>query len=367
MSFNVELFFESNFDLGQIFDIKIDTSKIEYSIAANKIKINSNAYGFGFHLLRLKTLQPLAADQYIKFTSVLVNGADIKQNLYLAFSDVNGVITGNTILSHRTDNWTLPFGNPVSWWLVECATTIKDKDFSQDLYKDNRIYYPESVTLDESYPKVLQDFFKYNFGFLIHDKSELDTPFNKSTVPYAPLKNFKYDHDGLLAELLDNIEMFQTSEYKPVQTTYTLDENKNKISLPWQILGYKIGASPEFLTHLPNVTKLIKQVENDGVTVLVAFLSAVHPKSVVHIHSDKSLIPNIDKQYKSGCCEIYIPLGWDDNSYFKLDKVGLIPHDDGAYIVNNTDVYHATINNSDKPRFTIGLMCEFPDNFNKYL
>lgn len=367
MSFNVELVFESNFTVDQNFDIKINNVSVDYTITNNKIGINSDSIGFGLHLLKLKTTHPLLENQYIKFTSALVNDADVKQNLYLAFSNVNGVITGNTILSHRTDNWTLPFGNPVSWWLVECANATKGLDFKYDIYKDNCVYYPESITLDESFPKVLQDFFKHNFGFLIHNKNELTNPFNKSSVPYTPLRNFKYDYSGLLTELQDHVEMFHESAYRPAQTTYKMDINKNKISLPWQLLGYKIGASPEFLTHLPKVTELIKQIENDGVTILVVFLSAVHPKSVVHIHSDKTLIPQNDKQYKSGCCEIYIPLGWDDNSYFKLDKVGLIPHNDGAYLVNNTDIHHATINDSEQTRFTIGIMCEFPDNFNKYL
>jgi len=358
----IEIIYKSIAQIDKNLKITINNIEVDYTVDKNKIII-TNEILFGLNLLKINS--DLTNDQSLEFTTALINGTDLRQAFYLSFSESDNKKFNNTILNKTVSNWILPFGNPVSWWICECNRLIGNSNFGKNLYENNMIYYPESIVLDSGYSNLNCEFFKYNFGFSIHNKTELLHPFNNKTVPYIQLTNFKYDAEGILDEFIANTESFDHSPYSPIQNSYTRD--KKKISVPWQILGARNGESREFLKNFPLISNLVKRLENDNVKVLVIFLSKVHAKSTVDPHADKTLIINDVTEYKSGCCEIFLPIGWDSDSYFKFDRVGLIPHNNGAYLLNNVDIVHASVNNSNKTRYTIGFMCEFPENFNKYL
>ena len=53
---------------------------------------------------------------------------------------------------------------------------------------------------------------------------------------------------------------------------------------------------------------------------------------------------------------------WTHESYFKLDGVGHLPTD-SAFVINNTDFLHGTINPTNNVRYILGICCEFNDNY----
>ena len=96
-----------------------------------------------------------------------------------------------------------------------------------------------------------------------------------------------------------------------------------------------------------------------NIKVLHAFIGAVDPGSYVAPHCD-DFYKNVDS-YKNtaGVAQFFIPIGWQSGNVFKFANVGNIPTNNGAFLVNNSDYMHGSINQSDSTRYTIGVYCEF--------
>jgi hypothetical protein len=268
-------------------------------------------------------------------------------------------------LNDYHQNWNLPFGNPISWWLSECATKIPNNMYGQNLADTLEVHYPESIKVNDTYPALIQDFFNYNFGFYLYSKDLKNNPLNNIKIPYVKIK-LDYNEQELFQEFNKNIDVFNNNEYTPKQNTYNLKES----NLPmWEVYRTTLGPTQNYNPNIfPCYTKLLKFIESQGAVIGLSFIALSKPGSFV--------APHIDDYYNQvdflpdqiGCCKIWVPIGWEDGNYFKLNKVGLIPHNQGAYLFNANQFVHASVNQSNKHRFTIGVNCKFTNNnFLKYI
>lgn len=328
------------------FAVYVDDVQQTFSVTEDLISFETDI-SYGFHQLAISCNSP------IKFLDVTVDGVSIKHTLYLSHCD-------NQLTTEITQGtWILPFGNPVSWWLSACAKKFSNGVYGTNLYDSYEIYYPESVCLKETYPKILRDFFKHNFGFHSHPK-KID-PIHSTQVPYVNL-NIKYNETALLAEFTKNLSLIEQHAYKPSQ----VDSTQPK---PWQVamVIYPGETTPSISnTDFPEFFKLLESI--DGIDIGWAFIGALEPGSYVLPHVD-DLYTYVDSVKDCvGCCQIYIPIGWGLGNYFKFNEVGLIPFDQGAILAGTTDFTHASVNDSDTIRYTIGIICKtMTKEFQKYI
>jgi hypothetical protein len=328
------------------FVTKIDKLPHDYVVHDNTITIDADI-SHGFHTLEITVQQPT------KFIDVEINGVSVKHTLYL------GYIDDQLTTEVKQGTWVLPFGNPVSWWLAECNTKFPNNVYGTDLNASYNIYYPQSIILGNQYPKVLRDFFEYNLSFHAHTK-DLD-PRHSTEVPFVAL-NIEYDEAQLLEEFDRNLSLIEQHAYKPKQVT--ADQPK-----PWQVaMAIYPGTDTATISEqdFPEFFKLLSSIK--GIEVGWAFIGALEPGSYVLPHID-DLYAYIDSVKDCvGCCQIYIPIGWKKGNYFKFDSAGLVPFDRGAILAGTTDFTHASVNDSDSIRYTIGIICKtMTDEFKQYL
>lgn len=336
-------------------NIKIDNTQVGYKITNGEIVIECDVT-FGFHFLKIQTNFAFdSVEDKIQITDVLVNGASIRQMMYLGFYP-GETRRYTTIINHKDSEWHLPFGNPVSWWMSECMVKIPNKSYGSDLNESLEILYPGSIDLPDNFPQVIKDFFKFNFGFTAYNKEELKTPLHNLNIPYLPV-SIEYDEQALYKEFMDNLEYLQSEKYVPGQNKYN-EHEINNYSKPWYIdlavVDSKITVAQQ---QFPEFYKLVNSIK--GVDVKLSFIGTLYPNSYIAPHVD-DLYKHVDYMGGvKGLSQIFIPIGWTENNYFKASGVGLIPYQQGALLFANSRIPHASVNCSDIIRFTIGLMCEF--------
>jgi hypothetical protein len=336
------------------FDISINDAPVKFQIDSNNLIIDHDVL-FGLNLLEITLTQ----GSKVILTGLTLNGVSSRQTLYLSYYENPN--TNSTWLTEQHKKLIIPFGNPMSWWLAECARKIPNTYYGSNLYETFDIFYSKSIDVDESFPKLLQDFMKYNLGFHVNKK---DSPIlhNKS-LPWVKI-NLKYDEQQLFQEFYSNIKLLENNYYKPKQNQYNKKdpENLKLWEVAMAIHSNKDKAITEFQKQdLPCFFKLIEQIESMGVEIIHAFIGTVYPNSYVAPHSDDFYKNTILYEGTSGCSQFFIPIGWKDNNHFKFDNVGFLPYEHGAYLVNNSDFMHGSINNSDVVRFTIGIYCRFTE------
>lgn len=303
---------------------------------------------YGFYTLTVYASSP------VKIENVIVDGVSIKHTLYLGH--VDGRLTTDIVPG---EEWSVPLINPVSQQLASCFSKFPNKSYGTNLYATHDIYYPESIQLPESYPKHLRDFFSLNFDF--HANLKADNPLHNKEVPYVRL-NIEYNEDALLAEFKRNQHIIEEHEYKPVQ----VEPNMPK---PWQVaMVYYPGRSVPTLGEkdFPELFKLINSIE--GIEIGWAFVGSLEPGSYVLPHIDDVYAYTASVKDCYGCCQIYIPIGWEEGNYFKFHNVRLVPVNQGAILANTTSFTHASVNTSTRTRYTIGIICKFKNkDFLKYV
>lgn len=318
----------------------------DISVTESEIVIDHQLL-FGFHKLAI------TVDTAIKILDVIVDGVSVKNTLFLGYSD-NGLTT-----EIQSGTWYLPFGNPVSEWIANCAKKIPNGSYGTDLYQNYEIFYPDSIRLDQKYPKILRDFFEYNFDFHLYKKTT--NPLHAVDVPYVGL-NLPYNETALLNEFTKNLHLIEQHAYKPKQ----VQPGQPK---PWQVamVIYPGSTTPTVdEKQFPEFFKLLRSI--DGIEIGWVFIGALVSGSYVLPHVDDLYAYESSVKDCYGCCQIYIPIGWKPGNYFKFHNTGLVPYDQGAILANTTNFSHASVNDSDSIRYTIGIICKFKNTeFLKYV
>ena len=343
-------------------DVLINDIPTDHVIDNDRIVIKSNVPS-GVNLL---TLRAKDHDQQllIKLKDFILNEVSARQTLYLAYTE-QPKKTCSTWMTELSNSLVIPFGNPMSWWLTVCASKIPNKEYGSNLYEKYQIFYPESVDVADPIPKLVKDFMKHDFNFHVVDISQMSDPVRNHLVPFVKV-NLKYNEDVLYNEFLKKIDLLNSSDYAPKQNSYNNKETQT--ANPWRVsMAVKTNNTNDWKSTIqysyedfPNLYSLLEQIDSiGGIRIVHAFVGQVDSGSYVAPHIDDLYQYHPSYTMTDGCSNFYIPIGWTVGNYFKFSSVGLVPYDQGALLINNSQFTHASVNSSDKIRFTIGVSCEF--------
>jgi len=351
-------------------ELIINKQLVNYQIVDSTIVIDTDIAEFGLNLLNIRLVSP-PENFLLKIKDFILNKVSSRQTLYLTFCQQQGKNVCTTWLTDRDNFITIPFGNPISWWLGECAKKIPNSLYGTNLYDKFEIFYPESIKIDNKFPRLMQDFMKHNLGFYIVLKEEYSKPIHNKKIPYLRI-NLEYDEHALFKEFSENINLLESDDYAPKQNEYNKGEveklelwqismavrtNKTKNNIGWKdTIIYRQDQFPVFY-------KLLEQITNiNGIRIIHAFIGQVKSYSYVAPHMDDFYKYINEYKNTEGCSQFFIPIGWKQGNYFKFSDIGEVPYDQGALLVNNSEFMHGSINASDSVRFTIGILCEFTDD-----
>lgn len=349
--------------------LELNSSLVTCQIENNNIIIDTEI-DIGINSLTIKLID--AKENFVlKIKDFILNKVSARQTLYLAFGNLENKNICTTWLTNRDTVITIPFGNPISWWLSECSKKISNTLYGTNLYDQFKIFYPESIDIDNKFPRLMQDFMKHNLGFHTVAKNEYVRPLHNKKIPYLNV-DLDYDENLLFKEFLKNVELLNNNYYKPKQNEYNNKEIE-KLEL-WRVaiavptvntqidsgwkenLLYSQEDFPLFYDLLERITAI------GGVRIVYAFIGQVKSYSYVAPHADDFYRRDARYLNTDGCAQFFIPIGWKPGNYFKFADVGLIPYDQGALLINNSDFMHGSVNASDSLRFTIGILCEFTND-----
>jgi len=365
---NIRIVFDENTNLVEYdFEIFLNRNPIEFTCKNNIINIDSNQIVVGINMLQIKRLTPFN-NNTIKIESFFLNDSISKYTLFLSYSQNKDAKINNTWLGHYSE-LTIPFGNPMSWWLCECTQKIKYKLFGTNLYENYEIFYPEPMTINSEFPRMMQDWFKHNFKFHICHKDDLkDFEVNRQ-IPYFKI-DFDFDEQGLYDELHNGIsvvkndvrtyEMQQDSVSRKDASTWVVYDVVYHCERGDDLWAWKKTAVPT-KEQWPLFYDLLERITDEGIKIAFVFISQTNGPGFVepHIH-----------QEDYGFYQLSFPLGWTSESYFKMDGIGVLPNDT-AFVINSCDYLHGSVNPTAKVRYVIGVSCEFPNydilkRFKKY-
>ena len=346
-------------------NISINNIPVEYSVSSNIIKIFADLT-FGFHMLSVCVADHAMENiKQLQFTDVTIDEISLSHYIYLSFTVKNNQRINTTALTTNFCNeWNLPFGNPISWWEAECQPKISNGLYGKNLADTLEIFYPESIIIDNCYPKKVQDFFKYNLGFHSYNKKLNNVPMNRPEIPFIKM-NLEYDEEALYAEFVNNLELLETQQYTnevwqtgdpelpEFRIAMAITPSINSTDLPNNRFIYNNDDFPVLL----NFIKSIK-----GIDLRMLFITSLRPGSYAFAHIDDGYNIYAGFPDGAGCCQIFIPIGWKTGNYFKYNNIGLIPYDQGALLTSPTTYTHSSINQSNSIRFTIAIVCKFVDN-----
>lgn len=305
--------------------------------------------GNGFHLLELHNL----TNSTIQLIDVEVDGVSLLHTLYMTFALDRVDKRQTTILNNNDKALYVPFINPISQWISTCAEKVPYSLMAGDLYNKYDVYFPESIEIPDTYPKLVRDFFMYNSDFHIHPKKK--DAFACTDVPYSVASGIKYVEEELLTEFMFNLSYMQEVARLPKQSEY------NNSKLPWKVVDLMINESrsadlDSLLTvnreKLPHLYQFLTQFKTENIAH--AFIGILAPGEYISPHCDTY------EEYKHvnglvGCTQIYIPINFKKGNFFKMNKVGLVPVGSPT-LINTYNFSHSLINDSDEYRFALAVV-----------
>lgn len=327
--------------------ISLDRKFIDYSIVENKI-VMSAPIELGMHVLRLQLVN---IDSKLDIADVLIDGSSLRQTLFFSFVEEDSTRTQPaTCVWKTTQEWVLPFMNPVSHWIGLLGEKLRKDALGTDLSQDYRIYIPESYILNDKFPPALADFFKFNFDCVILHKDEVSL----QNLPYE-LYTKEINIDGIYDEIYRNIDLIRSklSISTGTQHFYNQRDDKNfDYGGCWfatTICKIREGeknyltATPEML---PRTYALFDSLNLDYDVLTIAVSP---PGTYAYTHIDRLPVGHNEKFI--GCKKLYIPLNYPAGSAIKVRNVGILPQ--VPTIINAQYYSHAVVNDSDETRIVL--------------
>jgi len=325
-------------------------------------KITANADFFGLAILKIVSLN----SSKIVFENIFIDKVNIRQFLFLSWSELDRKkIQPCTELWEENQAWYAPISNPLSLLINIGTEKFNSWELGNNLFEKYDIFYPESVEIKETFPKLIKDFFHYDFNFYVEKKIEKSELYGNGKIPYFQF-DYEYDKEALCKELHDNYEYLVQQEFiKPYQLDYNkTDEQSNFDSnLNWRtIYSYlpkKQNSLDDFTldkNRFPLLFDFYKQLPLTN--IYVSFIGILPPGGYIAPHKDQreGVLPH-------GCTQLYFALNPSDDHYFKLNGVGSIPLNEKTTVVNNQNYTHAVINQGTKMRYAIGIFCDIDPDF----
>jgi hypothetical protein len=341
-------------------EICLNKKPLQFEICDNKIISEIDFSGLA--ILTIKLLTP----GKVNFQNVYLDNVNIRQFLFLSWGELNSEkIQPCTDLWEVGQTWVLPISNPLSLLISLGIDKFNSWELGSNLFEKYDIFFPESIEIKESFPKLIKDFFHYDFDFYAQKKVKKDELYGNSKIPFFQF-DYEYDKESLYKELHDNYEYLIGQEfYKPYQLDYNKADEQNKFNpdLNWRtIYSYlpkKQNSIDDFTldkNRLPLLFDFYKQLPLKN--IYVSFIGILPPGGYIAPHKDQreGILPH-------GCTQLYFALNPSEDHYFKLNGVGSIPLDEKTTVVNNQNYTHTVINQGTEMRYAIGLFCDIDPDF----
>jgi len=357
--FTIEIFYNRDVSVFDAVEVSIDKQICDHTISKDKISI-TQTLPQGIHKLRLTAYSD--NECLLKITNVKINGDDIKHTIYLSYIEDQGKkIQPTTEIWKSGLTWTLPFGNPLSMWFVLTSKKFENGLYGSNLYERFVIYYPESVQVEDNHPNVVKDYFKYDFDFTVINKSDLDI----TNIPfqYVDIGMSDVDFENCKNEILENIDKlsdiqqyWHTDRKNQTDTAYD-----PKVWIRFPVI--EMGEYTEVSEFLIQTRKLLESLDINNIEY--AGIAMTKSKGAIKPHVDDKIV---DDTYRSLANYINLQFGITVNpgAKMKLAGIGLIPLDDGAFILNNGIYNHSLVNDNDSLRIRMLLKFKTENNLHLY-
>ncbi len=357
MQSRLEIFYTAGKGDPSTVDICVNDQSVVYTVLSDRYVIEC-ALVSGVHMLSIQLQQPGQID----ILDVQLNGAGVRECLYLSYTQTPTERQQPCTALWDTDQtWYLPFGNPMSYWLDCVFARIPHHLIGQtNLYKHFDIWYAtQKLQLPNSVTTVVQDFFKHDFGFTVLPKNKIDF----AVHPIIPL-NIDLSSTTQIVEQFDQLAL-QPDQVKRyfTQDSYNKKENPNYDDLLYYYVPffYDSPACPNYYPippdQMPALWDFVKQWDIKDIHRINIIVMPPGGYSVPHrdVHVDT------DVRRYDGCCQLYIPLVFPQDSYIKLSGVGLVDTTQ-ANAINITEYTHCAVNNSDQIRTVLIIRCNIERN-----
>lgn len=316
----------------------IDNNPVPYHVLEDAIIVDQYI-DYGLHQLIIES------DRKIQVEDLFVDGVSVSQTLYLAHDHL-GVFKTKV-----EPTLVIPFGNPISWWIAECSRHIPNGLYGKNINEKIKLYWPESVIINNGYPQIIKDFFKSNLGFHSIPVDDLHKPFHNIDVPYLPV-DIEYNEQELYKEFMQNIDQFDEQRETPA---------KGNIQNEGYVVNFIVfdddgkEVRNDFnQDKFPELYKLLQTVVDlDVIKIRHLFVGAVPPGGYVKLHKDDMYAWAPGYENTRGCQQLTLPVNWAEGNYFKFHNVGLLPN--RPLLIAPAEYTHSVVNQSKEYRFTIGF------------
>jgi hypothetical protein len=348
----IEIFFNVDKTNISTADFEIDNQKVQSIIDHEKIIINHDV-SYGIHMLKCRLQNQ---DDILHIDKILIDSVNLDSFLYFSFiiTSFNVIQNPATTLDGNNKIWNLPFGNPMSFWLDLAGKKINKRHYGHNLWQYYDIFYPEKITLSQHYPKLLRDFFQYDFDFFCREKNNKLLPIPTQQVSLSIDTELKEKSSEEIVLLQDWIfeNRFSSNYEKTAVETYNTKENQ-----VWHVL--KLYDNEQWLPAVDKLPATLRLIESIGLKQFVKInLTILPPKSFIAPHYD-SPINSIDLATQH---TLYIPVKWEDGNYFKYSGMP-ITKDSAPTLQTNFSCYHSVVNDSNEIRAVIIVYLDIEHNF----
>jgi hypothetical protein len=327
--------------------VKLNNKEVQF-VSSDKNIVVDTLENFGLHQLNIisKTNKRFAIN-YVE-----IDGCNLRKLIYLAWSDTKQKkkLQPCNELWETDQIWTLPFGYPVSNWINLVERKFPAGSFGKNLYENYWIWYPQSIILEQKFPAVVRDFFKYNFDFTVVEKEKYDI----SQLPYFyPNKIIeKKLIVEALSEALKEIKLIKNYSKFPDQTKENKKEFGLEENIEWKLMQLVKENGPDMHRDLfPALWKLIDSLFLKN--IFYASVGILPPGGIIYPHIDNRWNRNETYSIFKGCLQLYIPLEWPEGNYIKLANAGIPNVESNFVVINNDSFVHSLVNTSHKERIVL--------------
>ena len=325
--------------------ISINNQPVEYLLTNHTIEIAIDL-DMGIHQLSVR----LHDGSRLTIDDVIINHSGVRQTLYLSYikTSTGQFLQPATVLWDKTQEWILPFGNPVSFWLTLVNSKVPAGELGSDLFEKYNIQYPCKIKLQIPCLPLVKDFFEHNFDFFFKPKEDLHLLSQRK----INLDMSLYDVQSVVNEIEKNWQYISTNQRIPAQEQYNSKELPTGSARWMHIQLIQDGNWTTHIHTLPLLQDLIQKLPVSNIKK--SFLNILPPGAIIAPHID-NVMSNANQLGQFGCNTLYIPLSWPSGNYFKFATGGLIDSD-SPWMINTGDHTHALINQSDQNRLVLTLM-----------